>query len=125
MRFLVRVTRVQTAERTITAADDEAALKKIRAELEQPYGFLGRWETAAVDAEIVEAQTTVTTGAIPSDGPMLLSVADAAKHLGISRASLYELVNQGAIDHVQLGRRRLISREALARFVEANTRNGR
>ena len=122
MRFHVQVTRIQTAKRTIAAIDEEDALLKARTELEQPYGFLGRWETMATDAEVIEGPTPGQVEGAPAEAPLLLSVADAAEHLGIARASLYELIKAGGIEHVQVGRRRLISRQALVRFIEAHTR---
>ena len=125
MRYVVRVMRVQTAERTVTATDPEAALGKIQEELEQPYAFLGRWETITVDAEVIDVRSTVVSHqTLAPGGALLLSVADAAKHVGISKASLYELLHRGEVECVQLGRRRLISRDALARFIEQNTRRG-
>ena len=40
-RYKIIVRRVQTAERHVRAADEEAAAQKIQAELDRPYGFLG------------------------------------------------------------------------------------
>jgi hypothetical protein len=34
MRYLIRVSRVQTAERSVSAKDEESALRKIQEELE-------------------------------------------------------------------------------------------
>jgi len=66
-------------------------------------------------------------GVLPNqlgDGPLLLSIKDAAEQLGIGRSPLYELMNRGEIDHVRIGRRKLISRDALRSFIAANTRSG-
>lgn len=41
------------------------------------------------------------------------SVAEAAAEIGISRAKLYQLLDDGTIPSLKLGRRRLIRREAL------------
>ena len=41
------------------------------------------------------------------------SPAEAAAELGISRAKLYQLLDDGTIPSLKLGRRRLIRREAL------------
>ena len=41
---------------------------------------------------------------------LLLTVAEAAKLLGIGRNLAYELVTQGRLPHVRLGRRVLIRR---------------
>lgn len=47
MRYRIRVTRVQIATRHVVAKDEEHAMEKIRSELDQPYGFLGQWQTVA------------------------------------------------------------------------------
>lgn len=44
---------------------------------------------------------------------LALSVADAAKMLGLGKSSMYELVRQKKIPHVRVGRRVLIPRRAL------------
>ena len=125
MRYRFRIIRTQIAERTIRATDEDSALTKLREELDRPYGFFGRWEDAALDVELLGAETSVETSALAaSGGPLLLSVKDAAGHLGISRGLMYELIGRGEIESLQLGRRRLVSREALNRFIEANTRTG-
>src|ERR1019366_6049091 len=70
-----------------------------------------------------EASPASLAGPIP-DGPVLLSIKDAAKHLGIFYGVLYELMNRGEMDYVRIGRRRLVSRDALNKFIEANTQSG-
>jgi excisionase family DNA binding protein len=126
MRYRLRVVRTQTAERVVSASSEEAAMDKVRAELERPYGFMGRWEVAAVDVELLEVASTIDTAADSiAGGPLLLSVKDAAVHLGISRGLMYELLNRGEVECVRIGNRRLISREALNKFIEANTSTGR
>jgi excisionase family DNA binding protein len=54
----------------------------------------------------------------------LLSIKGAAKHLGISYSTLYELVNRGEIAHVMVGSRRYVSREQINEFITANTHTG-
>lgn len=49
------------------------------------------------------------------------SVAETARVLGISRSYCYELVQEGALPYVQLGRRRLVPRAALERYVKEQT----
>jgi excisionase family DNA binding protein len=123
VRFRIRAIRAQVAERTVRAPDEEAAVRKVQEELAQPYAFLGRWETTALEVEIVGVEASlpgVPTGV--DGGPLLLSVQEAAKHLGISRGLVYELVNSGEIESIHLGRRRLISRDAINRFVESHSR---
>lgn len=52
------------------------------------------------------------------NGTLLLSVAAAAKLLGISRNLCYDLVHEGRIPHVRLGRRVLVSKRALEGWIE-------
>ena len=125
MRFRVRINRVQILERSVTATDEEAAVKKIEAELDRPYGLFGPWNTQATEIEILGQEPSIGTSVGPvGDGPMLLSIKDAAKHLGISYGTLYQLLNGGELEYVRLGRRKLISRAALNRFIETNTTTG-
>lgn len=53
MRYRIRITRAQAAERVVSAKDEDSALDKVRQELAQPYGFFGRWETVTTEAEVV------------------------------------------------------------------------
>jgi len=93
----------------------------MREESQQPYGLLGRWETVSTEVEVVAAEQSVGgTPVAPTEGALLLSVADAAKALGVSRGSLYELVTRGEIQSLQIGRRRLVPRQALLDFIEGN-----
>lgn len=48
----------------------------------------------------------------------------AAERLGLSRSVVYELIRSGELAHVSVGRRKLISRAAMAKFIEENTRMG-
>ena len=52
------------------------------------------------------------------DPPLLLNVEEAARLLGIGRTTLFSLIDQGRIQTVRLGRRRLVVRAGLERFVE-------
>jgi excisionase family DNA binding protein len=126
MRFKVVVTRVQVAERFVRASDEEAAAGKVQEEFERPYGFFGSWKTTGSEIDVIEAeQTTVIGPASLSDGgPMLLSVKESGKALGISTGAIYELINQGDIEHVAIGSRKYISREALKEFIQQNTHRG-
>lgn len=45
------------------------------------------------------------------------SPAEAAAEIGISRAKLYQLLDDGTIPSLKLGRRRLIRREALVNLL--------
>jgi excisionase family DNA binding protein len=108
-----------------SSKDEDHALTKVRTELDQPYGFLGRWQTTAMEAEIVAVEPREgVTPIVPGEGPLLMSIKDAAAHLGLPYGRVYELVNAGEIDHVRVGRRTYISRASLTKFIEENTRSG-
>lgn len=51
--------------------------------------------------------------------PLLLSLNDAARAIGVCRATFYELLNQGLIESVKIGTRRLIVQESLISYVES------
>ena len=51
------------------------------------------------------------------DGRLVLTVAEAAELLGISRALAYELVARGELPSIRLGRRVVIPRVKLAALV--------
>jgi excisionase family DNA binding protein len=60
-----------------------------------------------------------------NDEPLLISVPEAARRLGLPRNAVYDLVRQGRIAHVRLGatgRRILIPRQALTGWVETEAR---
>jgi excisionase family DNA binding protein len=45
--------------------------------------------------------------------PMLCSITDAAKALGLGRSKLYELIAEGRLETVTIGRRRLVRVESV------------
>ena len=101
------------------------AIARVEAELQKPYGLLGSWKTVDTQIEVVGAEPVAgISSADVGEGPLLQSVTAAAKHLGISRGTLYELINRGEIEHVRIGRRILIARDGLRKFIEANSRTG-
>ena len=54
----------------------------------------------------------------PREPTLLLKVEDAARLLGVGRTTFFELISQGRIQTVRVGRRRLVVRAGLERFVE-------
>lgn len=52
--------------------------------------------------------------------PVTMPVNDAADYLGISRATIYVLLREGALTKVKLGHRTLIRRVDLDRLVGLN-----
>lgn len=126
VRYKVVVTRVQVAERFVRATSEEDAALKAQAEFDRPYGYFGSWKTTASEIDVVEAEQTTVIGPshLSPEGPMLLSLKDAAKALGISYSTLYQMVNQGDIEWVALGTRKYVSREALMEFIRVNSHKG-
>jgi excisionase family DNA binding protein len=56
--------------------------------------------------------------------PLLVSVREAAKRLGLGRDTAYQLVREGRLHSVALGRKRLVPVAELERFVEREASNG-
>ena len=52
------------------------------------------------------------------------SVAEAAPILGISKTTLYELIDEGLIDTYSIGSKTLITAQALEDFVDFQYRGG-
>ena len=52
------------------------------------------------------------------NGKLLLSVTEAARLLGISRNLAYSLISEGRLPSIRLGRRVLVARQALERWIE-------
>ncbi len=59
-----------------------------------------------------------TARAEPPDVPAerLLSVAEAARWLGIGRSTLYGEIGRGALRSIRVGRRRLVPSSAVAQY---------
>lgn len=123
MRFKVMVTRVQVMERWVRAADEEDAAAKIHEELDQPYAYVGHWDTKSSEVEIVDVQETkaAPSAALDESGPPLLTLRAAADSLGVPYSAIYNLARQGKIGCTLIGSKRYISREDLLTFVRANT----
>lgn len=123
MRFKVMVTRVQVMERWVKAADEEDAAAKIREELDQPYAYVGHWDTKSSEVEIVEVQESKMAPSVvfDSSGPPLLTLRAAADSLGVPYSAIYNLARRGKIGCTLIGSKRYISQEDLLAFVRANT----
>lgn len=50
-----------------------------------------------------------------------ISIREAGGALGVSRSTIYRLMDGGHLQAVKIGRRRLIRREAIAALVEIGT----
>ena len=56
------------------------------------------------------------------DERLLLRPEEAAQRLGLSRATVYELIATGRIESLTIGKSRRIEVRALERFIEAQRR---
>ena len=56
-----------------------------------------------------------------SEDRILCSVAEATKALAIGRTTLYQMLNEGDLQSVMIGTRRLIKIESIEDFIERNT----
>jgi excisionase family DNA binding protein len=63
--------------------------------------------------------TGIETNYMLTDARLVVTVAEAAKLLGISRSFAYELVKRGELPIVRLGRRQLVPKETLSRLMES------
>lgn len=54
---------------------------------------------------------------MPDAPRMVLSVPEAAEELGVDKSTVYRLAANGTLPHVRIGRRIVIPREALARWL--------
>jgi excisionase family DNA binding protein len=53
--------------------------------------------------------------------PLLHSISDAAKALGIGRTKLYEMLAKGELASVQIGTRRLVKAESMKALIDRAT----
>lgn len=64
------------------------------------------------------------TAVVREAEPVLLSVQDAARALGVGRTEIFLMVKRGDIGSVRIGRRRLIPLAEINRFVEREMNKG-
>jgi excisionase family DNA binding protein len=57
----------------------------------------------------------------PIQLPRLMNTSEVARFLRLGRSSTYELIRQGAIPHIRLGRLIRVSRDQLIAWVEAES----
>lgn len=54
----------------------------------------------------------------PANDTLMVSIKEAARLLGLSRPTIYALVNNGELKTRRIGRRRMIARSVLEAFVK-------
>jgi len=82
-----------------------------------------RETTALTEGDPAPMGTDQTTGIDVT--PLLLTVEEAAKRLGVGRTTFYSLVMSGEVESVPLGRLRRIPAECLTEYVERLRANAR
>ncbi|NPV80699.1 MAG: helix-turn-helix domain-containing protein [Firmicutes bacterium] len=58
------------------------------------------------------------------ESPLALTVKDVAHELQVSEWQVYELIRQGQLPHVKIGRRKIVPRKALEQWLERRCKNG-
>lgn len=126
VRYRFIATRIETMEHTVTAASEDEAEKKVRDELlRTPWAYAGRWDTQAIEVQIIDTiHPTPAAPPVSDTGGRLLSIKNAAAELGLPYSALYRLVTDGQIEHTLIGSRKYIAREDLEAFIQANRRGG-
>ena len=56
-----------------------------------------------------------------SDLPLMLSVPEVGKVLGISRAGAYELVSSAGFPHMKIGNRILVPKDKFLKWIDEQT----
>jgi excisionase family DNA binding protein len=56
-----------------------------------------------------------------SNNSMLLSIAECAEELRVSKSFLYRLAAAGILPTLKLGRRRMVRRSDILRFIQSDT----
>lgn len=81
-------------------------------------------EALAAPAPAASARAPASSGALaPMEERLTLTVEEAATLLGISRAFAYDAVTRGEIPSIRIGRRILVPKAALQRFLQEGPLN--
>ncbi|MBA2550904.1 MAG: helix-turn-helix domain-containing protein [Nocardioidaceae bacterium] len=62
---------------------------------------------------------------VPPCETLLVTVEQAAYLLCVNRSTIYDLIGRSMLPSVKIGRRRLVSRQALVDFIDRSERPGR
>jgi len=71
--------------------------------------------------EAVTGSRTASGAVAPVENRLVFTVEEAAQLLGISRSFAYEAVQRGEIPSMRIGRRILVPKAALKRFIEKSS----
>lgn len=61
---------------------------------------------------------SITEASIPTAGPLLLTVEQAAQQLGIGRTTVFALLKSGELESIPLGRLRRIPAECITEYID-------
>ncbi|WP_443386651.1 hypothetical protein [Corynebacterium flavescens] len=80
------------------------AAEEVKEEFSRPYGYFGSWKDVASEVEVVEAgrKTVKRPNLLSESGPMLLSLKDAVKALGIRCSVVDDLKTVGILSTQRL-----------------------
>ena len=53
-----------------------------------------------------------------TETPLLFSIPETARQIGVGRSKIYELLGSNDLDSVRIGKRRLVTSKSIYRFVE-------
>ncbi len=77
------------------------------------------------DSEPEHLENDIPQNASPSHEKAALTVKEAADLIGVSKPTMYELVNSNRIHHVNVGKKILISRRSLLDWLEEGETYGK
>jgi excisionase family DNA binding protein len=82
-----------------------------------PYEKLGIALQAVIEHAVATAVASIPTAG--ATAPVMLSIPQAAKRLGVGTTKLKQLIVAGEVESVTIGRRRLVPNVALQEFASA------
>lgn len=82
------------------------------------------WRAVLTEAGRFYQNHAVKPVELDREGPMLISLADAARATGISYSQLGDIAGKGSIEQVRVGSRRYLKRKSLLDFIERNIYRG-
>jgi excisionase family DNA binding protein len=87
---------------------EDAIRQLVHDAVRQALAELDLMPTAASEAELAVTETHT---------PMAMSVVAAAERLGLSRSTVYDLIADGSLATLRVGRRRLVTESAIEEFL--------
>ena len=76
-----------------------------------------KWSRRRAASRLPEEVASIPEGRVVETEPALLSVEQSARYLGVGRTQVFVLLREGRLRSVKVGRRRLIPRSELDRYI--------